>query len=160
MKRCPECRRDYVDDTLLYCLEDGVALAQGAVASPEESQTAIMSEPPASAGGQFGNEAATRAQDFTTDQTELLPSGITELPTPKTFDKRLLLAPIITAVIVLGGFFGYKYFSPAKQIESIAVMPFANESGNADIEYLSDGMTETLPHIFATGRSISLTWAA
>jgi len=31
-----------------------------------------------------------------------------------------------------------------KQIESIAVMPFVNESGNADVEYLSDGMTETL----------------
>jgi len=29
-------------------------------------------------------------------------------------------------------------------IKSIAVMPFVNESGNADIEYLSDGMTETL----------------
>src|SRR6185436_9913872 len=31
-----------------------------------------------------------------------------------------------------------------KQISSIAVMPFVNESGNADVEYLSDGMTETL----------------
>jgi eukaryotic-like serine/threonine-protein kinase len=29
-------------------------------------------------------------------------------------------------------------------IRSIAVMPFVNESGNADVEYLSDGMTETL----------------
>src|SRR6185295_4305897 len=26
----------------------------------------------------------------------------------------------------------------------IAVMPFVNESGNADVEYLSEGMTETL----------------
>ena len=26
MKRCPECRRDYYDDTLLYCLDDGNAL--------------------------------------------------------------------------------------------------------------------------------------
>jgi eukaryotic-like serine/threonine-protein kinase len=32
----------------------------------------------------------------------------------------------------------------ASAIESIAVMPFVNESGNADVEYLSDGMTETL----------------
>jgi eukaryotic-like serine/threonine-protein kinase len=52
-----------------------------------------------------------------------------------------LLAILLISTI---GFFGYKYLSPNKQIESIAVMPFVNESGNADIEYLSDGMTETL----------------
>jgi hypothetical protein len=23
MKRCPECRRDYYDDTLLFCLDYG-----------------------------------------------------------------------------------------------------------------------------------------
>ncbi|HUR97597.1 MAG TPA: tetratricopeptide repeat protein, partial [Pyrinomonadaceae bacterium] len=39
----------------------------------------------------------------------------------------------------------YRSFSsPVKQIESIAVMPFFNDSGNPDVEYLSDGMTETL----------------
>jgi TolB-like protein len=37
-----------------------------------------------------------------------------------------------------------KYGRSDKQINSIAVMPFVNESGNADVEYLSDGMTEIL----------------
>src|SRR5881409_2020591 len=48
--------------------------------------------------------------------------------------------------ILFAGFFGYRYFGSdnSKHIESIAVMPFVNESGNADVEYLSDGMTETL----------------
>lgn len=37
-----------------------------------------------------------------------------------------------------------RHFTQSKQIESIAVMPFVNASGNADVDYLSDGMTETL----------------
>ncbi len=77
MKRCPECRRDYADDTLLYCLEDGTGLVQGSVPSPDEPQTAILSEPPASAGGQF-NEAKTRAFIHTND--EALVNSIAVLP--------------------------------------------------------------------------------
>jgi len=45
MKRCPECRRDYYDDSLLYCLEDGSALLEGpATADPRESSTAILQD--------------------------------------------------------------------------------------------------------------------
>jgi len=52
---------------------------------------------------------------------------------------------LLGLILIVGGFFGYKSLSPTnKQIESIAVMPFVNESGNADVEYLSDGMPETL----------------
>ncbi len=43
MKRCPECRRDYYDDTLLYCLDDGNALLDGP-ASVDETGTAILSQ--------------------------------------------------------------------------------------------------------------------
>nr|ART36321.1 C600 [uncultured bacterium] len=41
---------------------------------------------------------------------------------------------------------GYVHFSRKNNvtIQSIAVMPFVNESGDVDIEYLSDGMTDTL----------------
>jgi adenylate cyclase len=35
MKRCPECRRDYYDETLLYCLDDGNALLEGPGLSSE-----------------------------------------------------------------------------------------------------------------------------
>ena len=44
MKRCPECRRDYYDETLLYCLDDGNALLEGP-ASGDEPATAIFSDP-------------------------------------------------------------------------------------------------------------------
>ena len=50
MKRCPECRRDYYDDTLSFCLDDGMRLLEGP-ASTDEPATAILSEPPAVAGG-------------------------------------------------------------------------------------------------------------
>lgn len=40
MKRCPECRRDYYDETLLYCLDDGTALLEGP--ANEEPVTAIL----------------------------------------------------------------------------------------------------------------------
>jgi len=136
MKRCPECRRDYADDTLLYCLEDGVALVQGSVPSPDEPQTAILHSTDTS------GEAPTRAQIHTTAAEPQGSVGIRS----GGFDKRLLLAPVALAVIAVGGYFGYRYLgsSTTGQIDSIAVMPFVNESGNEDVEYLSDGMTETL----------------
>ena len=60
------------------------------------------------------------------------------------------MATVIVALVFLGGIFTIGYFAFAsrsggtKQIESVAVLPFINQSGNADVEYLSDGMTESL----------------
>jgi len=50
---------------------------------------------------------------------------------------------MVAATIIVGGFFYYRG-KTSSTIQSIAVMPFVNESGNSDVEYLSDGMTETL----------------
>jgi tetratricopeptide (TPR) repeat protein len=41
MKRCPECRRDYYDDSLLYCLDDGTSLLDGP-AMAGMAETAVM----------------------------------------------------------------------------------------------------------------------
>ncbi|MGD9588527.1 MAG: hypothetical protein AB7Q37_04400 [Pyrinomonadaceae bacterium] len=141
MKRCPECRRDYYDDSLLYCLEDGAALVQGSVPSPDEPQTAILHST------DVPGEAATRAQIHTTAAEPQ--SRVGEPSEKHSFSANRAAKPLMIAggvlLLLVAGFFGYRYFySGAVQINSIAVMPFVNESGNEDVEYLSDGMTETL----------------
>ncbi len=49
MKRCPECRRDYYDDSLLYCLDDGAALLEGPSTADHEAIT-VPNRPPGTAG--------------------------------------------------------------------------------------------------------------
>ena len=168
MKRCPECRRDYYDDSLLYCLDDGNALLEGPASARseppasaggqfDEPQTAILSEPPASAGGQSASENPTRPFVHATAEAEPRESlgeaserqslsAHRAAEPKKSFDKRLLLAPLALAVIVLGGFFGYRYLSSgtSSEIDSIAVLPFQNVGNDPNFEYLSDGIAESL----------------
>jgi len=122
-----------------FCLDDGSELLFGP-ASADGPATAILHSTDAS------EDSPTRAQVHTTEQTAVLPSGVSDLPKPKGFDKRLLFTPLALAVMILGGFFGYRYFKPAtsEQINSIAVLPFENKSGNADTDYLSDGLADSL----------------
>lgn len=51
---------------------------------------------------------------------------------------------VLLAAIAIGFWRFNGSSAKATTIDSIAVMPFANESGNADVEYLADGITETL----------------
>ena len=64
MKRCPACRRDYTDETLNLCLDDGEWLVIDSKAA-----TTVLRETDAS------GEARTRAQVQTTDRTVVLPDN-------------------------------------------------------------------------------------
>ena len=101
-------------------------------------------------------------QQTTAAAPEATAPGSAQQTTPdKPKPRKRWVAALLSLLVLVGGFFGYRSFAPnSKQIESIAVMPFVNESGNADVEYLSDGMTETLisslsqlPNLSVKGRS-------
>ena len=58
--------------------------------------------------------------------------------------RRHLYVPLALAVLTLIGFGFFRLVTRHKVIDSVAVLPFANTSADASMEYLSDGITENL----------------
>src|SRR5262249_25373602 len=122
MKLCPQCRRDYYDDSLLYCLDDGASLLEGP-ASMDEPATAVI--PPTAT-----REDSTRL--FASAERNTDPRAL-----PTVSRRNSIIAGTLGVVLVVAlGLGGYVYYGrgSGKQIDSIAVMPFVNESGSQDIE--------------------------
>jgi TolB-like protein len=166
MKRCPECGREY-DNTMSFCLDDGAELLYGP-ARMDEPATAILSEPGAIATGFLAGDAPTKPQIYTTGETALFERGAEaepqrsfgEMPERQSLSahraaephgmlggrNRLFLSAGFAVLLLIGGFLGYRYLAAddSGQINSIAVLPFENRSGNTDTDYLSDGIAESL----------------
>jgi eukaryotic-like serine/threonine-protein kinase len=141
MKRCPQCHRLETDETLKFCRIDGSPLEEAS----SEIETSLLPQAVTDPG-----------RVRSTGPTTVLPtSGAQsatrqlELESPRKHvasTRKSLIAGAIGIVVVtaLGVASYWMYGRSDNQINSIAVMPFVNDSGNADVEYLSDGMTETL----------------
>src|SRR4029079_10509170 len=54
-------------------------------------------------------------------------------------------AVIVLASVLLGGIFAYRHARATEvAVESIAVIPFANQNNDPNAEWISDGLTESI----------------
>lgn len=134
MKRCPECRRDYYDDTLSFCLDDGIRLLEG----------------PAS-GERFLNpgEAPTKLNIEKDHVTAILPIGAQDYGNnARLLSKRKIwILACLVALLATAGFFAFSYFSTDNKEETSAV----NETRSAATVYWQ--MTEAEQMAFIQERA-------
>ena len=150
MKRCPQCNRVETDEALKFCRVDGTTLVSDSSGLAGEAGTARLAGDASEVHTSILPHRTDANIDRPTARTTVLPvqAPVSTGALPKPKQRKIAIFVIVAAVasaigvIVVNSYLSRR--SSAKQIDSIAVMPFVNESGNAEVEYLSDGMTETL----------------
>jgi len=137
-----------VDKAIKKDREERYQSAQELLAELEEVQQDLKFQNKLERSAANLEEPATEILNATTvNDGRLQTSSAEYLITQITRRKRGLAIGFITLLLASIGF-GYWYLQnkalASKPIESIAVMPFVNDTGNPDTEFLSDGIAQTL----------------
>src|ERR1051325_6966164 len=104
------------------------------VPPPSKSKTSSLS----SADETHGTSTGTPSLSTRASSAEYVVSGIRQHKLAAIVTVLVVIAAAVSVILYLRG------RTTNAAIKSIAVMPFVNTTGNADLEYLSDGITESL----------------
>jgi TolB-like protein/Flp pilus assembly protein TadD len=152
MKRCPACKRIESDDALTFCRADGTPLVSDLGSANTDAGTVKFASAPAASELETAvllSHATDAGVSRSTGPTTVLDrrqtiSRTRELSRSKRTKAFAFAVAILSiAVIVLFTFF-YLSRKNNAAIQSVAVLPFINTSGDPNMDYLSDGLTESV----------------
>src|SRR5437016_9691209 len=148
MKRCPTCQRTYTDE-VKFCRVDGVTLVNASAELSESEATRVL--PESRATGEAPTEVLRDTGEAKLTTSALKPGpSVAAIAAPGKSTRRRKLALIVTLVLVpiailVAGYIRYRHARATEvAIDSIAVLPFENQNRDASVEWLSDGVTESI----------------
>ena len=140
MKRCPQCNSVATNDLLIFCRHDGVRLVSDSDSLIDSETVLLLPE---------ATELTTSASEAsaTPPTVRFDPSKEKTLKLGRRRQKHSIGVSVIASIIVLA-LTGSVYYSLSRKskpaINSLAVLPFINVNADQRLDYLADGMTETL----------------
>lgn len=154
MKRCPQCHRVETDEALGFCRADGTPLVSDSGSVSADTGTVRFGSSPVASEVDTSvlpraltdaNMSRPTAPTTVLDRQQTI-SRTRELSRPHRSKAIVAICAIIAAALAASLYF-YLSQKNSAAINSIAVLPFQNASGDPNMEYLSDGIAESLMNI-------------